>query len=94
MPVMPVVLKSPASTNPTSVRTCYAQASIIKCVPDGLGYLSETKFALRALGAIGLPDNVEFFTLGGSEQFRGFDMARHRQDNAIVIGSIESRCRS
>src|SRR5262249_57825355 len=75
-----------------------AQFSTVKSVPDwfGLGqchYLSwlfETRVAARIYGAIGLPNRGEYFTMGGGELFRGFDLAE-RQGNAVWVGSLEWR---
>jgi hypothetical protein len=66
------------------------QATYVQAVPDGLGWLSETVFAFRAYGAFGLPNNVQYFALGGSELFRGFDLAQ-RQGNSLWVGSVEWR---
>jgi hypothetical protein len=75
-----------------------AQFSTVKSVPDwfGLGHnrylawLFETRVAARIYGAIGLPNRGEYFTLGGGELFRGFDLAE-RQGNAVWVGSLEWR---
>jgi len=66
------------------------QGTYVQDTPDGLGWLSETRFAFRAYGAFGLPDNVQWFALGGGELFRGFDLAQ-RQGNALWVGSVEWR---
>jgi hypothetical protein len=66
------------------------QATYVQAVPDGLGWLSETVFAFRLYGAFGLPNNVQYFALGGSELFRGFDLAQ-RQGNSLWVGSVEWR---
>jgi hypothetical protein len=59
-------------------------------VPDGLGWLSETRLAFRAYGAFGLPAQVQYFALGGDTLFRGFDLAQ-RQGSTMWIGSAEWR---
>jgi outer membrane protein assembly factor BamA len=58
--------------------------------PDCLGPLAETKIAYRLYFAGGLPDDGEYFTLGGSQLFRGYDL-RQRQGNLIWLGSLEWR---
>ena len=67
-----------------------AQFSLVKGLPDGLGWFSETRVAGRIYGAMGLPDRGEFFPLGGDQLFRGFDI-RERQGNAAWIASLEWR---
>jgi hypothetical protein len=67
-----------------------AQFSFVKGVPDGLGWLSETRVAARAYGGIASPNKGEFFTLGGSELVRGFDLAQ-RQGSRVWVGSVEWR---
>lgn len=66
------------------------QVSFVKGLPDGLGWFSNTRLAMRAYGAGALPQAGEFFPLGGSTRFRGFDMAQ-RQGNAVAVGSLEWR---
>lgn len=53
-------------------------------------YLQETRFAFRLAGAAALPDDGTFFSLGGGDQFRGFDI-RQRQGSLTWLGSIEWR---
>jgi hypothetical protein len=66
------------------------QCTYVQALPDGLGWWSESKFAVRAYGALGLPSNIQFFALGGGELFRGFDLAQ-RQGSALWVGSLEWR---
>jgi hypothetical protein len=66
------------------------QISTVKCLPDGLGWFSDTRIAGRLYGGIGLPDQGEYFPLGGSEALRGFDLSQ-RQGNAVWIASLEWR---
>jgi hypothetical protein len=67
-----------------------AQLSWVWAVPDGLGWLSETRFAFRAYGAAGFPSNVQYFAMGGGELFRGFDLSQ-RQGSRVWVGSVEWR---
>ncbi len=62
----------------------------VKSLPDGLGWFSDTRIAGRIFGAGGLPDRGEYFALGGSDRFRGFDLSQ-RQGNAIWSASLEWR---
>jgi hypothetical protein len=66
------------------------QATYVQSMPDGFGWLSDTRLAFRLYGAWGLPNNVQYFALGGSELFRGFDLAQ-RQGNMLWVGSAEWR---
>ncbi len=66
------------------------QATYVQAVPDGLGWFSDTRFAFRLYGAYGLPSNVQYFALGGSVLFRGFDLAQ-RQGSSLWVGSVEWR---
>jgi hypothetical protein len=55
-----------------------------------LEYLADTRIAVRAYGAMGLPTRGEFFTMGGDTLFRGYDQTE-RQGSAVWIGSAEWR---
>jgi hypothetical protein len=66
------------------------QATYVQSLPDGLGWFSDTVLAFRIYGAFGLPNNVQYFALGGSELFRGFDLAQ-RQGSSLWVGSLEWR---
>jgi hypothetical protein len=64
--------------------------SAAQALPDWLDPLSETRLAVRLYGAAALPDRGQFYSLGGSQLFRGFDM-RERQGSAVWVGSAEWR---
>jgi hypothetical protein len=66
------------------------QFSFVQGMPDGLGLLSETYWAARVYGGVGLPTKGEYFTLGGADRLRGFDFAQ-RQGSLVWIGSLEWR---
>ena len=73
----------------------YGQFAFVKGTPklgDGplLSWLSDTRWAFRAAGAAALPNNGQFFSMGGGDYFRGFDLAQ-RQVSMLWIGSIEWR---
>jgi hypothetical protein len=55
-----------------------------------VNWLADTRWAFRAGGAAALPNNGQFFALGGGDNFRGFDLYE-RQGSMIWIGSIEWR---
>ncbi len=68
----------------------WMQASWVHALPDGLGWLSESKLALRAFGAAGWKQDGRFFALGGDMRFRGFDLSE-RQGSLAWVGSAEWR---
>jgi hypothetical protein len=68
----------------------WAQISAVKAPPERLGWLSKTRFAVRALGAWASPEDALLFALGGDMQFRGFDLAE-RQGRLMWVGSAEWR---
>jgi hypothetical protein len=65
-------------------------ASYVVGLPDGLGWLSDTRLATRFGGGAAWPTNGELFTLGGSQRFRGFDL-KERQGSMFWAGSVEWR---
>jgi hypothetical protein len=67
-----------------------SQAAWVESMPDGLGWFSDTRWAFRLFGAAGLPTQVQFFSMGGSELFRGFDLGQ-RQGSFVWVGSVEWR---
>ena len=62
----------------------------VRKLPDGLGYLSNVRAAGRILTQGAFPDNGLFYTLGGSTQFRGFDLAE-RQGSFLWVANAELR---
>ncbi len=57
---------------------------------DWAGRLSLTTFAFRTYAGLATPRNTLFFSLGGNQLLRGFDMAE-RQGNSVWIVSAEWR---
>ncbi|MFO0927926.1 MAG: M1 family aminopeptidase [Gemmataceae bacterium] len=53
-------------------------------------WLADTRVAVRLYGAAASPTKGEFYSMGGSELFRGFDLAQ-RQGSAVWVGSVEWR---
>jgi hypothetical protein len=70
--------------------TVQGQLSFVKGLPDWLGWLSETRVAGRVFAGVGLPNQFEYFTLGGGDLFRGFDL-KQRQGSLVWVGSLEWR---
>ena len=52
--------------------------------------LADTRLAFRVGGAAALPNDGQFFALGGGDNFRGFDLYE-RQGSLIWVGSVEWR---
>lgn len=80
----------PTLTEDQSFNRVDAQFSYVKSLPDGLGWLSETRLAARAYGGVGVPTDGYLFALGGSERFRGFSLGE-REGSAVWVGSLEWR---
>jgi hypothetical protein len=55
-----------------------------------LEYLADTRVAVRLFGGTSVPTRGEFFTMGGGDLFRGFDLAE-RQGSTVWVGSLEWR---
>jgi hypothetical protein len=68
----------------------WGQASYTMGLPGELGWWSDVKLAVRAGGAVGLPEKARLFTMGGGDWFRGFD-AYERQGSCMWLGSVEVR---
>ncbi|MCS7161041.1 MAG: M1 family aminopeptidase [Gemmatales bacterium] len=67
-----------------------AEGSYIWSFPEGYGYFSETRLALRLAGGAGWPDNGEHFQLGGSLRVRGLGRS-DREGSAFWLASVEWR---
>ena len=67
------------------------EATLIgRVLGPSLRWLSDTRWAFRAYGAVGLPNRAEYFPLGGSELLRGYDLAA-RQGSITWVASAEWR---
>ena len=85
----------PIFGNDRQFQELYGQFAFVKSMPklgDGpiLGWLSETRWAFRAAGAAAFPNDGQFFSMGGADYFRGFDLAQ-RQGSMLWVGTIEWR---
>ncbi len=74
----------------TDLHQVSGQLSYAQFLPEWTGKLSETKLAARLYGAAASPTRGQFFPLGGSTLFRGFDIAE-RQGSAVWLASLEWR---
>jgi hypothetical protein len=74
----------------------FGQFSFVKGMPawlrdvPGLGWMAETRWAARVYGAAALPNDGRFFSLGGGQLFRGYDL-QQRQGSLAWVGSLEWR---
>jgi hypothetical protein len=66
------------------------QFSMVKGLPDWTGPLSQTRVAARIYGATGLPNNGNYYTMGGANLFRGYDLSQ-RQGSSVWVASLEWR---
>jgi hypothetical protein len=81
------------STNLNGLRPYHqwsADFSAARKLPDELGWFSDIRLAGRFNVTGALPDQGEFFALGGSMLFRGFDLAQ-RQGNLLWVANAEAR---
>jgi hypothetical protein len=53
-------------------------------------WLGDTRLAVRVYGGTSMPGRGEFFTLGGSDLYRGFDLSQ-RQGSTVWVGNLEWR---
>jgi len=68
------------------------ELALVKKFPDWclLGPLSDTRLAIRGVAMGALPNEGQFFALGGGTLFRGYDLAQ-RQGSALWVGNVELR---
>jgi hypothetical protein len=66
------------------------QVEGLPTLQKAIDWFADTRFAVRAYGATSAPARGEFYTMGGADLFRGFDLAQ-RQGSTVWVGSIEWR---
>jgi len=66
------------------------QLAHVMSLPEDWGWLGRTRVATRIYGGYATPDNGLFYSLGGTNLFRGFDQAE-RQGSRLWVGSVEWR---
>jgi hypothetical protein len=66
-----------------------AEVAAVQQFPDWFGSY-RPRLAVRALGQYATPTDGQFFALGGSTVFRGFDLAQ-RQGSLMWVGNAEIR---
>ncbi len=69
---------------------CLGLPAVHDAVRPACSWLSDTRLAVRLYGATSMPGRGEFFTLGGSNLYRGFDLSQ-RQGSTVWVGSVEWR---
>ncbi len=62
----------------------------VQSLPEWMGPLESWRIAARGVAMGALPNFGQFYSLGGSTLFRGFDLAQ-RQGNALWVGNLEMR---
>ncbi|HXD86349.1 MAG TPA: M1 family aminopeptidase [Urbifossiella sp.] len=80
-------IRMPSWTTAGQFRT---ELAAVQRMPDGLGYFSNARVAARMVGMGALPDQGQFFALGGGTLFRGYDLAQ-RQGSNLWVGNLEMR---
>jgi hypothetical protein len=66
------------------------ELALVKKLPEGMGYMSETRLAGRIYAGIGVPDNGWHFQLGGATRFRGMNRDA-REGSAVWVATVEWR---
>ncbi len=77
---------------PTWRETAEVRAEIagVRRLPDTLGPLRHVRIAGRLVGMGALPDQGQFYALGGGNLFRGYDLSE-RQGSALWVANAEVR---
>ena len=68
----------------------FGQVAAVHKLPEGLGYFSETRIAVRGRGGIGGPDNGNHFHFGGPTGFRG-QRSEDTEGSAFWLASCDWR---
>ena len=63
---------------------------VVRSMPEGYGFLSRTKIAVRGYGGLGFPDNVPYFRLGGGKRLRALDLQQNL-GSSVWLGTFEWR---
>lgn len=68
------------------------ELALVRKLPDSscLGWLSQSRVAVRGVVQGAFPDRGQFFALGGGTLFRGYDLAQ-RQGSAMWVANAELR---
>ena len=71
------------------VRTT-GEFGFVRPLPEGLGYLSTTRLAVRVYGGFGAPDSQPLFRLGGGRRLRALDLSQDL-GSSVWLGTFEWR---
>ena len=63
---------------------------VVRALPEGMGYLSDTRIALRGYGGMAFPDNAPYFRLGGGRRLRALDLSQFL-GSSVWLGTAEWR---
>lgn len=67
-----------------------AEWGIVRPWPEGWGWLSRSRIALRAYGGLGVPDTSPYFRLGGGRRLRALDLA-DETGSSVWLATVEWR---
>ncbi len=67
-----------------------AEYGFVRPLPEGLGYLSSTRLAVRAYGGFGAPETAPLFRLGGGRRLRALDLSQD-VGSSVWLGTLEWR---
>jgi outer membrane protein assembly factor BamA len=73
-----------------SFHRAWSQYSVVRRLPDGMGYLSETRLVGRLGGGLGSPDSGQHFRFGGPLAFRG-QRSEDTEGSAYWLASVDWR---
>ncbi|WP_435005926.1 M1 family aminopeptidase [Tundrisphaera lichenicola] len=62
----------------------------VRPLPEGMGWFSKTRVAVRGYGGLGFPDNVAYFRLGGGRRLRALDLSQNI-GSSVWLGTLEWR---
>jgi hypothetical protein len=63
---------------------------IVRPLPEGWGYLSDTRVAARVYGGMGFPDTAPYFRLGGGRRLRALDLSQNL-GSSVWLATFEWR---
>jgi hypothetical protein len=66
------------------------EAGTVRKLPEGLGWWSRTRVAVRGYGGLGFPDTVPYFRLGGGRRLRALDLQQNL-GSSVWLGTVEWR---
>lgn len=67
-----------------------AEYGFVRPLPEGLGYLSKTRLAVRGYGGFGSPDSAQLFRLGGGRRLRALEL-NQETGSSVWLATLEWR---